>query len=80
MVRFSLSTLSAIAISGALTLGALRAVAAAPARADVAPEPCDGKQLGDACTTFDGSAGTCIDNPNAPGTLLCQATTSATAA
>ncbi|MBL9028577.1 MAG: hypothetical protein JNL21_40675 [Myxococcales bacterium] len=32
------------------------------AYADVAPEPCDGKEEGDACETSSGKSGTCNDS------------------
>lgn len=37
----------------------IAALAPSTAMADEAPEPCDGADLGDACETFDGDAGTC---------------------
>lgn len=58
--------------------GLLLLASAAPARADIAPAPCDGKQVGDACTTYDNKPGTCVDNPMSPGVLDCQETMAAT--
>jgi hypothetical protein len=46
----------------------------AVASADVAPDPCEGKAEGDACTTFDDKDGTC----QADGNLLECIETSAT--
>lgn len=64
-----------IPLAGVLVLGS-----ALPARADVAPAPCDGKSAGDACMTFDNKAGTCVVNPSSPGVLDCQETMAATGA
>lgn len=50
----------------------LIAFSAAPALADVAPDPCMGKMAGDMCTSPAGKAGTCVADPAAPMTLICQ--------
>lgn len=49
--------------------------AAAPALADIAPDPCMGKAAGDACTTPDNQDGTCKEGA-AAGLLTCVASSS----
>jgi len=62
---------------GLLTLSFSLSISAA-ASADVAPDPCEGKAVGDVCETYDQKAGTC---QQVSGFLDCvenSATTSST--
>jgi hypothetical protein len=45
-----------------------------PAAADLAPDPCMAKAVGDACTTPDNKPGTCKEDPNVSGLLKCEPT------
>lgn len=56
----------------AILPAALVLFAALPASADIAPDPCMGKAAGDMCTSVMGNAGTCVADPAAPMTLICQ--------
>jgi hypothetical protein len=61
-------------IFSSLALTLALAGLAAPAFADVAtPDPCEGKHVGDACTTDSGDSGTC--QAAKMGGLICEADT-----
>lgn len=48
--------------------------------ADVAPDPCEGLKAGDACTTTNNKAGTCVEQNGLLGCVESPATTSSSGA
>ena len=57
-------------------VGASALLVSTSAFADVAPDPCEGLKAGDACTTTNNKAGTCVEQNGLLGCVESPATTS----